>query len=140
MGRRKYLTQRQLAVLDDLFNSDMDEQSVLKKHRLRRGTYERWLGYEVFRGRFKQYVNVLVWRSERLLAKNTCSAADKLTELTGGENTEVARKACLDIMTISKRISEHLETAKVSASGESKEIPQLSGKRASRLLAALAED
>lgn len=140
MGRRKYLTQRQLAVLDDLFNGELDEQAVLKKHKLRRGTYGRWLGYEVFRERFKQYVSVLVWRGERLLAKKTCSAAKKLAELTGGENTEVARKACLDIMAISKSISQQLNAVKEFGPKEDMEIPQLSSKRASQLLALLAED
>ena len=140
MGRRKYLTQKQLAVLDDLFNSDMDERAVLKKHRVRRGTYEKWLADEAFSERFKQYVNVLSRRSERLLAKYSCAAAEKLIELTKAGKGETARKACLDIMTISKRISEHLEAAKDFEHGESKEIPQLSGKRASRLLALLAED
>ncbi|MHC4912053.1 MAG: hypothetical protein ACYTE5_03500 [Planctomycetota bacterium] len=140
MGRRKYLTQKQLAVLDDLFNGELDEQAVLKKHRVRRGTYERWLADEVFRERFKQYVNVLSRRSELLLAKYSCSAARKLHELTKEGKGETARKACLDIMTMPKRISEHSEAAKGLASGEGKEIPQLSGKRASRLLALLAED
>lgn len=39
-----------------------------------------------------------------------------------------------------KGISEHSEAAKGSASSEGEEIPKLSGKRASRLLALLAED
>lgn len=140
MGRRKYLTQKQLAVLDDLFNGELDEQAVLKKHRVRRGTYERWLADEAFSERFKQYVNVLSRRSELLLTKSSCDAATKLVELTKAGKGETARKACLDIMTMPKRISEHLEAAKASASSEDKEIPQLSGKRASRLLALLAED
>jgi hypothetical protein len=140
MGRRKYLTQRQLAVLDDLFNSDMDEGAVLKKHRVRWGTYERWLADEAFSERFKQYVNVLSRRSELLLAKSSCDAAEKLAKLMKEGKGETARKACLDIMTMPKRISEHSEAAKGSASGEGKEIPKLSGKRASRLLALLAED
>jgi len=140
MGRRKYLTQKQLAVLDDLFNGELDEQEVLNKHRVRRGTYGRWLEYEAFRERFKQYVNVLVWRSERLLAKYSCDAARRLTKLTEAENEEVARKACLDVMGMPKRIVQQLEVAKVSECGEGVEIPQLSARTASKLLAVLAED
>jgi hypothetical protein len=81
MGRRRYLTQKQLAVLDDLFNGELDEQAVLKKHRVRRGTYERWLADEAFSERFRQYVNVLTRRSERLLVKYTCSAARTASKL-----------------------------------------------------------
>jgi hypothetical protein len=140
MGRRKYLTQKQLAVLDDLFNGELDEQAVLKKHRVRQGTYERWLADEVFTERFGRYINVLTRRSELLLAKSSCDAARKLRDLTKEGKGETARKACMDIMTMPKRISEHLEAAKVSGSGEDKDIPQLSARTASKLLAVLAED
>lgn len=140
MGRRKYLTEKQLAVLDDLFNSELDERAVLKKHRVRRGTYERWLADETFSERFKQYVNVLSRRSELLLAKSSCAAAKKLIELTESEKGEIARRACLDIMGTPKRISQQLEVAKVSECREGADIPQLSARAASKLLAVLAED
>ena len=140
MGRRKYLTQKQLAVLDDLFNSELDEQVVLKKHGLRRGTYEKGLEDETFGAWFRRYVNVLTRRSELLLAKSSCDAAKKLVELTKKGKGETARRACMDIMTMPKRISEHLESAEAPASGEGKEIPRLSARTASKLLAVLAED
>ncbi|UCF42397.1 MAG: hypothetical protein JSV99_07260 [Planctomycetota bacterium] len=140
MGRRKYLTQKQLAVLDDLFNGELDEQAVLKEHRVRRGTYERWLADQAFAEQFKQYVNVLARRSELLLAKYSCVAAAKLVELTASAKGEIARRACIDIMGMPKRISQQLEAAKVSECSEVAEIPRLSARAASKLLAVLAED
>ncbi len=140
MGRRKYLTQRQLAVLDGLFNGELDEQAVLKKHRVRQGTYERWLADEVFTERFRRYVNVLTRRSELFLAKSSCEAARKLLKLTKSKKEETARKVCLDIMAMPKRISEHLEAAKVSRGGEGTDVPQLSARTASKLLAVLADE
>ena len=100
MAKRKYLSQRQLTVLDDLLNSDLDEQVVLDKHKVRRSTYDRWLEDKLFAERFKQYVNGLKRRSELLLAKYSCLAAAKLVQLTESKNQETARKACLDIISL----------------------------------------
>lgn len=138
MGRRKYLSQRQLEVLEDLFNSELDEQGVIEKHRVRRSTYDRWLGDKVFVERLKQHINGLKRRSELLMAKYSCLAAAKLVELTASEKEETARKACLDIMAMPRKILEKVEEANSSEGSESKEAAELSPKIASRLLAALA--
>jgi len=140
MTRRRHLSQRQLAVLDDLFNSELDEQGVLDKYNVRRGTYERWLADNLFAERFKQYLNGLKRRSELLMARYGCLAAAKLVELTASEKEETARRACLDIMTMPKKISEKTPPADTSKFSESKDVPQLSPEKAGRLLAALAEE
>lgn len=140
MSRQRHLTQRQLAVLDDLFGSELDEEGVLEKHRVRRSTYDRWLGDKVFAERFKQHLNGLKRRNELLMAKYSCFAAAKLVELTTSEKDETARKACIDIITLPNKISEEVEQVNKSERGEVEEISELSPKRASRLLAVLAED
>ena len=94
MAKQRYLRQIQLAVLDDLFNSDLDEQGVLDKHEVRRSTYERWLADKLFAERFNRYVNSVRRRSELLMAKYSCLAAAKLVELTASDKAETARKAC----------------------------------------------
>ena len=136
MARRKYLSQKQLTVLDDLFNSDLDEQGVLDKHKVRRSTYERWLAGKLFAERFKRYVNGLQRRSELLMAKYSCLAAAKLVELTTSDKAETARKACLDIICQPKIAAEAEKVEKDS----NKQAELLSGTTASRLLAALAEE
>lgn len=140
MGKQRRLTQRQLAVLDDLFGSELDEEGVLEKHRVRRSTYDRWLGDKVFAERFKQHLNGLKRRSELLMAKYSCLAAAKLVELTTSGKEETARRACLDIMTLPNKISEEVGQVNKTESGKVEEISELSPKRASRLLAVLAED
>ncbi len=140
MGKQRQLTQRQLAVLDDLFGSELDEEGVLEKHMVRRSTYDRWHGDKVFSERFKQHLNGLKRRSELLMAKYSCLAAVKLVELTTSDKEETARKACIDIITLPNKISEEVEQVNKSERGEVEEISELSPKRASRLLAVLAED
>jgi hypothetical protein len=137
MARRKYLSRKQLTVLDDLFNSDLDEQGVLYKHKVRRSTYERWLADELFAERFKRYVNGLQRRSELLMAKYSCLAAAKLVELTTSDKAETARKACLDIIICQPKIAAEAEKVEKDSN---KQAELLSGTTASRLLAAMAEE
>src|SRR4030042_84705 len=136
MGKQSYLRQIQLAVLDDLFNSDLDEQEVLEKHKVRRSTYENWLANEVFAERFNRYVDNVRRRSELLIAKYGCLAAAKLVELTASEKAETARRACLDIIHQPKIAN----VAGRSEKDDNKQAEQLSGATASRILAVLAEE
>jgi hypothetical protein len=135
MAKPKYLSRRQLTVLDGLFNSDLDEQGVLDKHKVRRSTYERWLADELFAERFSRYVNSVRRRSELLMAKYSCLAAAKLVELTTSDKVETARKACLDIICQPKIAAEAEKVEKDS----NKQAELLSGATVSRLLAAMAE-
>lgn len=136
MAKRKQLSERQTAVLEDLFNSDLDEQGVLEKHRVRRSTYDRWLTEEPFAKQFSRYVTRAKRRSELLLAKYCCLAAAKLVQLTTSKKVETARKACLDIIRQPKIATE----AEGGEEGGNKQAEQLSGAQASRILAAMAEE
>jgi len=140
MARRKYLSQKQLTVLDDLFSSDLDEQGVLDKHKVRRSTYERWLADELFAERFKRYVNNMRRRSELLMAKYSCLAAAKLVELTTSDKAETARRACLDIISVPKITADRGEQPKKAPKESSQQAEQFSEATASRLLAAMAEE
>jgi len=140
MAGRKYLSQRQLTVLDDLFNSELDEQAVLDKHKVRRSTYDRWLADKIFAERFKQYVNGLKRRSELLMAQYSQLAATKLVQLTGSEKAETARKACLDIISVPKIVNSRDEQTDKAPKESSQQVEQLSDATASKLLAALAEE
>jgi hypothetical protein len=137
MAKQRHLSRRQLIILDDLFNSDLDEQGVLDKHKVRRSTYERWLAEELFAERFNRYVNSVRRRSELLMAKYSCLAAAKLVELTTSEKAETARKACLDIIICQPKIAAEAEEVEKDSN---KQVELLSGTTASRLLAAMAEE
>jgi hypothetical protein len=140
MARRKYLSQRQLTVLDDLFNSDLDEQAVLDKHKVRRSTYDRWLTDKLFLERFKQYVNGLKRRSELLMTKYGQLAAAKLVELTTSGKEETARKACLDIISLPKLAADNNPKSTELQQTAKQQTQPLSDQTTSRLLAALAEE
>ena len=140
MAGRKYLNQKQLAILEDLFNSELDEQAVLEKHGVRRSTYDRWLSEDVFVERFKQHLAGLERRSELLMAKYSYLAAAKLVELTASGKEETARRACLDIMAMPRKILAKTEPADNSKLGEAVQVSGLSPATAGRLLAALAEE
>ena len=132
----KYLNQRQLAVLDDLFNSELDEQGVLDKHQVRRSTYERWLDDELFSERFNRYIHRIRRRSEVLIAKYRCLAAVKLIELTTSDKPETARRACLAIISQPKIRAEDERDEKDG----SKQAEAISDTQASRILQVLAEE
>jgi hypothetical protein len=140
MARRKYLNQKQLTVLDDLFNSDLDEQAVLDKHKVRRSTYDRWLADKLFAERFKQYVNGQKRRSELLMARYSCLAAAKLVELAASDKAETARKACLDIISLPKLATDNNPKPAESQPAAQPQDQQLTPQTAHRLLAALAEE
>ena len=140
MGRRRYLSKKQLAVLDDLFGSELDEQAVLEKHNVRRSTYDRWLANKIFMERFRQCVKGLMRRSELLMAKYSQLAAAKLVELTASGKEETARKACLDIISLPKITNDRPEEAGKAKKDSEQGAGQLSAATASRLLAALAEE
>lgn len=140
MAGQKYLSQRQLTILDDLFNSELDEQAVLDKHKVRRSTYDRWLADKIFAERFKQYINGLKRRSELLMAQYSQLAATKLVQLTGSEKAETARRACLDIISLSKLAADNNPKPTEPQPPAEAQVKQLSEETTSKLLAALAEE
>jgi len=139
MVKRQQLSKKQLAVIEDMFSSDLDEQAVLDKHKVRRNTYDKWLEDKLFAERFKQYVNGLKRRSELLMAKYSCLAAAKLVELTASGKDETARKACLDIISLPKISAQKTEQSDKGKKDSENPAEQLPEATASRLLAALAE-
>ncbi|MHC4455977.1 MAG: hypothetical protein ACYS0I_02615 [Planctomycetota bacterium] len=140
MAWKKQLRKEQIAVLEDLFNSDLDEQAVLDKHKVRRSTFDRWMDDKTFAERFKQYVNGLKRRRELLMAKYSCRAAEKLLKLTGSEREETARKACLDIISPPSRAAKKGQGSSEQQSRPDNQAEQLPLKTARKLLAVLAEE
>lgn len=134
MGERKGLSRKQLAVIDDLFACELDEQGILDKHKIKRSTYNRWLADERFEAELVRRIKTTRLMSEVLIAKYSGIAAAKLVGLTESEKEETARKACLDIISLP-----HI-TLPEQADGEENETVSLSDETASRLLAALAEE
>lgn len=140
MAKRKYLSQRQLTVLDDLLNSDLDEQAVMDKHKISRNTYNRWQADELFVDEFNRRIASAHRQSVALIARYAPLAAAKLVQLTESKNQETARKACLDIMSVPKVVGKETKASTDPQSVGDRRAKQISDATANRLLAALAQE
>jgi hypothetical protein len=114
--KRKDLSEKKWAVLEDLFYSALDENAVLKKHNVSRTTYERWLRQKLFSRQFQQYTASLARRlvsakqsedgTALAVAKAETEVAVRLVELTRCQKEESARKACQNVLAIANRFFE----------------------------------
>ena len=139
MRNIKKLSKRQLAVIDDMFDGELDEQSVLAKHKVSRSTYDRWLADDSFAEQFDRRIASAHRQSELIIAKYAPLAAAKLVQLTESAKEETARKACLDIISLPKigaKEAERPDKTKKDSGNPAEQLPEAT---VSRLLAALAE-
>ncbi len=137
------LTKRQLAVIDELFRSELDEQAILDKYKVSRQLYNRWLTDENFADELERLIESSFRQSALLIARYAPLAAAKLVSLMDSSKEETARKACLDIISSAFR----LKTQDAGLKTQDHEQPTagvlpsgLSEQTASRLLSALAEE
>ena len=138
MSGSKKLSKRQLAVLEDLFTSGLDEPAVLEEHAVSRTLFERWLADERFTKQLEQRI-VHAYRESRIvLARHAPQAAGKLVALTKSKKEDIARKACLDIIALHDPTSREGSSDISSDARDTPTVAGLSPETASRLLAALA--
>lgn len=143
MAKAKQLSKKQLAVIEDLFNGELDEQSVLGKYKVSRKLYNKWLANEAFVEQFDQRIAGAYRQSALLIARYAPLAAAKLVQLTKSESQETARKACLDIISMHSSSGSLASTPAVLVDNPASAPPNpldLSPETAGRLLAALAEE
>jgi hypothetical protein len=140
MAKRKRLSKKQLAVIDDLFGGELDEQAVLKKHRVNRNVYNGWLADELFTSEFDRRIMSAHRQSAALIAKYTPHAAAKLVQLTGSEKVETARKACVDIISLPALLDKRTARPSESQSEQTYPLQKMTEQTASRLLAVLADE
>lgn len=139
MSRKKNLSRKQLAVIDDLFAGELDEHAVLTKHKVTEPLYNKWLAEERFSEALSRRISRAHRQSQLIVARYAPLAAAKLVQLTESDSQETARKACLDI--ISGPFPAPQFTAGSDSGPASAEHPaELSPETASRLLATLAEE
>jgi len=134
---RKSLSKRQLKLIDELFESGLDEASVLSRNGVSTKLFRRWLSDETFSAELQFRIDSARRQSRLIIARYAPVAAAKLVALTESQGQETARKACLDI------ISLPFTDGKNDDKQDSESIPageELSPQLASRLLAALANE
>jgi len=139
MARKKHLSKKQLAVIEEMFSGELDEQQVLDKHKVSRNVYNRWLTDENFCAEFDRRIDSARRQGELIIAKYASLAAAKLVQLTESESQETARKACLDIISLPPATAKKPQGASESEQAGEQQ-PPLSDEAVSRLLAVLAEE
>ena len=139
MAKRTKLSKKQLAVMEDLFSGELDEQAVRDKHEVSRSVYNRWLADGDFVEEFDRRIASAHRQSAALIARYAPLAAAKLVQLTESENQETARKACLDIISLPKIAAPKTEQSYKAKKDDDDPAEQLSEATVSKLLAALAE-
>ncbi len=100
MPKTKQLTKRQLAVIEELFAGQLEEQAILDKYKLSRKLYDKWWNDDGFSEQFEKRIADAYRQSTVMIARYAHVAAAKLIQLTDSEKPEVARKACLDIISM----------------------------------------
>jgi hypothetical protein len=139
MAKRKQLSKKQLAVIDDLFAGQFDEQAILDKHKVSRNIYNKWLTDEKFTNEFDRRIAALNRQSKLITARYAPLAAARLVQLTESEKEETCRKACLDIISLPPPAAKKTEQSTEPQNAPAQEAPLLSDETASRLLSALAQ-
>jgi hypothetical protein len=132
---RGHLSDKQRAVINDMFQNGLTEPETLEKHNISPCRYRRWLEKGLFPQEINDRFEAAVRQSKVVMARWLPLTAERLAQLTISEKDETARKACLDV--ISLHTSETAQ--KTVEEVKPKELPQLSPEKASKLLAALAE-
>ncbi len=131
------LTARQRAVIEDLFAGELDEQKILEKHKISRRLYDKWLTDVNFTQEFDRRLKLASRQSQLIIARYAAIAAAKLVQLTESQNSETARKACLDVINY---LRPSAPGEPIDESPATSDEPDLPPELASRLLAALAEN
>ena len=135
MVGKRYLRKKQLEVLGDMFDGELEEREVLAKHKISEAVYSKWLCDEVFCKEFATRIGGARLRIQALLARYSFMAAVKLVQLTGEGKDETARKACLDIISFqSEKGKEKVKAKKEKAVAEA----TISETTASKILEVLA--
>jgi hypothetical protein len=141
MYKSPQLIKKQLAVIEDLFSAELDEAEILKKHGVKPSLYRKWLTDEQFLEHFEQRLAQAHHSSRVLLARRALDAAKRLIELTKCDQSETARKACLDIITArNPNAMNHVSSQEQQTTNEDVAPAGLSPETASRILAVLAEN
>jgi len=135
---RGHLSDKQHAVINDLFQNGLTEHETLEKHNISPRRYRKWLAKGLFTQEINDRFEAAVRQSKLVMARWLPLTAERLAQLTISEKDETARKACLDVISLHTPETEQ-KTAQSAQTVQAKEIKPLPPEIASKLLAALVE-
>lgn len=101
--RGRYLSREQRDVIDGLFDGDMEEKEILKKYGVTRRTYSRWFRDEKFCGEVAVRMECARRHSELAAMRDAAKASGILVKLAEGKQSETARKACMDLISLNAK-------------------------------------
>jgi len=142
----KKLTNRQLKVIRDLFETSYDVELVLQKNNIRPATLDKWMASEDFLQHFDKLIRAGHVESRVIIAKYSTVAAAKLLSLIDSKNPETSRKACIDLINAHNRIVSEIpnepETNETETGSEAdnKILEKLSPETIGRVLQTLSEN
>lgn len=106
------LTEEQLAVIEDLVDGDLDETAVLKAHGVSKDDYRQWLEQEAFIAELQFLMDSARRLGMFRIARYAPEAAKSLLALAKDKNKpDVARRACLDILTMPQSLADRVDEA-----------------------------
>ncbi|MFH1716114.1 MAG: hypothetical protein ABIF19_02080, partial [Planctomycetota bacterium] len=120
-------------------DGEQSEQDVLKKCKVSRKLYGRWLADEAFTAELDRRMAEAYRRSALLIARHAPAAAESLLKLTKCKKEETARKACLDIISMPNAGSPGGPGPATDTTSPT-DPPKLSPETAGKLLAVLAAE
>ncbi len=130
------LTEEQLAVIEDMTDGELDETAVLRKHGVSKEDYRQWLGQEAFIAELQFLMDSARRLGMFRIARYAPGAAKSLLALTNDNSKpDVARRACLDILTMPQTLADGGGEAFDKGTIE----PDIDTATAAIILAALAE-
>jgi len=138
---RGHLSDKQRAVINDLFQNGLPELETLEKHNISPCRYRKWLENGLFTQEFNARIDAAMRQSKLVMARWLPLATERLAQLTISEKDETARKACLDVISLHTPETEQKTTQDAQAA-QTKQIPPrlpLSPEKISKMLAMLAE-
>lgn len=136
----KNLNKKQFAVIDELFKGELSEEQICEKYAVTPAKYRKWLTDENFTKEFSRRIEWLNLQSQALIARYSSLAAAKLVELIDSEKDETRRKACLDVLSLTKDENKNQNPPLHSQNSQPDAPTELPAQTASKLLAALAQE
>lgn len=128
------LTSKQKKVMDELFDAEKDENSILDENNVSRNKFNQWLADDAWTTEFDRRIDESKRRAQIIISKFQPTAAIKLVQLTDCEKDQTARQACLDIIQMPRIIERRKQEI------ESGEIRSLSECTSRGILELLAQD
>ena len=130
------LTEEQLVVIEDLVDGDLDETAVLKARGVSKDDYRQWLEQEAFIAGLQFLMDSARRLGMFRIARYAPEAAKSLLALAKDKNKpDVARRACLDILTMPQGLADRVDEASDKGTIE----PLVDTPTAAIILAALAK-